>query len=88
MKKRLENFVSIFLVLIMVISIFPISTYASDVDNTKLNKERIDNAISEQDDVNSDTIIAEIKEERTENSKMFLMADGTYCEIISSKQLH
>ena len=86
MKKFVTKFISVFLTALMAITVLPMSVYAND--QSKFNEETINNIISEQNDDNSNNIASEIIDSRTENSKTYLMDDGTYCDVISSKQIH
>ncbi len=86
MKKYVTKFISVFLTILMAITVLPMSVHAND--QSKFNEETINNIISEQNADNSNNIASEIIDSRTENSKTYLMDDGTYCDVISAKQIH
>lgn len=86
MKKIVTKFISVFLTVLMAITVLPMSVYAND--QSKFDEETINNIISEQNADNSNNIASEIIDSRTENSKTYLMDDGTYCDVISAKQIH
>lgn len=84
MTKSLKRFLSVFLAVFMIISNIPASVYANEV----IDEEVINKILSAQNENTSDIIVAEIRENRTENSKTYLMEDGTYCDIISANRIH
>lgn len=86
MKKFVTKFTSVFLTVLMTITVWPMSVYANN--QSRFNEETINNIISEQNADNSNNIASEIIDSRTENSKTYLMDDGTYCDVISAKQIH
>lgn len=88
MSKSFKKFLSALLTILMIIACIPTNVYANEIKKNKIDEEAINNIISAQNDENSDNIVAEITENRTENSKTYLMDDGTYCDVISAKQIH
>lgn len=82
--KKFKRFLSVFLAVFMIISSIPASVYANEI----IDEEVINKIIIETNDATSDSIVAEIRENRTENSKTYLMEDGTYCDIISANKIH
>lgn len=87
MLKSFKKFLSVFLTILIIIAGIPTSVYANKVNN-KLDEEAINNIVSAQSNENSDKIAAEIRENRTENSKTYLMDDGTYCDVVSAVPIH
>lgn len=87
MSNSFKKYFSAILSIIMIIAGIPTNVYANEINNN-IDEEAINNIIAEQGNENSNNIAAEIIENRTENSKTYLMDDGTYCDVISAKQIH
>lgn len=73
---------AVFLVIVIVIAIFPMSVFATEYQNHKT-------LTTVDTETDADLIIKEeVVEERTANSKTFLLEDGTYCELTSTNAIH
>lgn len=73
---------AVFLVIVIVIGIFPMSVFATEYQNHKT-------LTTVDTETDADLIIKEeVVEERTANSKTFLLEDGTYCDLIFSNPIH
>lgn len=85
MSKKFKSFISVFLALLMIIQIMPMSAFAKDV----IQKQAIESTETPIDSDNSDIIIeTEIESMRTENSKTFLTDDNGYYQVTSALPLH
>ena len=84
MKKRkwYTKFLAIFLVVITVIGILPMQTFATEYQNYKTL------TTVDSDDDSELIIKEEIVEERTLNSKTYLLEDGTYCSLTATNPIH
>lgn len=84
MKKRkwYTKFLAVFLVAITVIGILPMQTFATEYQNYKTL------TTVDSDDDSELIIKEEIVEERTSNSKTYLLEDGTYCDLTTSAPIH
>mgnify|MGYP007106077790 CR=1 FL=1 len=84
MKKRkwYTKFLAVFLVAITVIGILPMQTFATEYQNYKTL------TTVDSDDDSELIIKEELVEERTSNSKTYLLEDGTYCDLIFSNSIH
>lgn len=73
---------AVFLVIVIVIGIFPMSVFATEYQNHKT-------LTTVDTETDADLIIKEeVVEERTANSKTYLLEDGTYCELTSTNAIH
>lgn len=71
-----------FLIIVIVIGIFPMSVFATEYQNHKT-------LTTVDTETDADLIIKEeVVEERTANSKTYLLEDGTYCELTSTNAIH
>lgn len=85
MSKKFKSFISVFLALLMIIQIMPMSAFAKDV----IQKQAIESTETPIDSDNSDIVIeTEIESMRTENSKTFLTDDNGYYQVTSALPLH
>lgn len=79
--KPLIKFISAFLVFIMIMQILPLSVFAND----KANTDALEKSVPE-------TVVADISceiiEDRSENSKTYLLEDGTYASIVTTTPIH
>lgn len=84
MKKRkwYTKFLAVFLVAITVIGILPMQTFATEYQNYKTL------TTVDSDDDSELIIKEEIVEERTANSKTYLLEDGTYCSLTTTNPIH
>ena len=84
MKKRkwYTKFLAVFLVAITVIGILPMQTFATEYQNYKTL------TTVDSDDDSELIIKEEIVEERTSNSKTYLLEDGTYCSLTTTNPIH
>lgn len=84
MKKRkwYTKFLAVFLVAITVIGILPMQTFATEYQNYKTL------TTVDSDDDSELIIKEEIVEERTANSKTYLLEDGTYCSLTATNPIH
>lgn len=84
MKKRkwYTKFLAVFLVAITVIGILPMQTFATEYQNYKTL------TTVDSDDDSELIIKEEIVEERTLNSKTYLLEDGTYCSLTATNPIH
>lgn len=84
MKKRkwYTKFLAVFLVAITVIGILPMQTFATEYQNYKTL------TTVDSDDDSELIIKEEIVEERTVNSKTYLLEDGTYCSLTATNPIH
>ncbi len=84
MKKRkwCTKFLAVFLVAITVIGILPMQTFATEYQNNKTL------TTVDSDDDSELIIKEEIVEERTSNSKTYLLEDGTYCSLTTTNPIH
>lgn len=84
MKKRkwCTKFLAVFLVAITVIGILPMQTFATEYQNYKTL------TTVDSDDDSELIIKEEIVEERTSNSKTYLLEDGTYYDVYSAAPIH
>lgn len=81
MSKKFKSFISVFLALLMIIQIMPMSAFAKDV----IQKQAIESTETPIDSDNSDIVIeTEIESMRTENSKTFLTDDNGYYQVTSA----
>lgn len=73
---------AVFLVIVIVIGIFPMSVFATEYQNHKT-------LTTVDTETDADLIIKEeVVEERTANSKTYLLEDGTYCDLTTSAPIH
>lgn len=85
MSKKFKSFISVFLALLMIIQIMPMSAFAKDV----IQKQAIESTETPIDSDNNDIVIeTEIESMRTENSKTFLTDDNGYYQVTSALPLH
>jgi len=84
MNKTFKRFLSVFLSILMMVQIVPMSAFAKDI----VQKQIIES--TEPQGSNNDDIIieTEIKSMRTENSKTFLTDDNGYYQVTSALPLH
>lgn len=84
MKKRkwYTKFLAVFLVAITVIGILPMQTFATEYQNYKTL------TTVDSDDDSELIIKEELVEERTSNSKTYLLEDGTYCSLTATNPIH
>ena len=71
-----------FLSALMLISVVPMTAFATDFKN----HQTLNNIETVPEE--NFTIEKEIIEKRTENSKTYLLEDGTYCELVSAEPIH
>lgn len=85
MNKKFKSFISIFLSILMILQVMPMSAFAKDV----VQKQVIE-ATKPQTEDNEENIAinTEIESMRTENSKTFLTEDNGYYQITSALPLH
>ena len=84
MRIKLKGFISLFLSVLMVIQVMPMSAFAKDV----AQKQAIE-ATAPQSSDNDDIIVEmEVESMRTENSKTFLTSDNGYYQVTSALPLH
>ena len=80
--KSCSKFLAVLLTVLIIVSILPMQTFATEYKDYK-TLTTID---SESDE---DLIIQnEVIEERTSNSKTYLLEDGTYCSLTTSEPIH
>lgn len=80
--KRCSKFLAMLLTVLTIISILPMQTFALEYRNYK-TLTTID-AVEDEDL----TIKEEVVEERTANSKTYLLEDGTYCSLTTTDPIH
>lgn len=76
LKKTSSKTLAVLLSFLIIVSIIPIQTLATETLNNEASSEVA------TDTYKNARIIKEIVEERSENSKTFLMTDGTYYTYI------
>ncbi len=85
MNKKLKSFISIFLSILMILQVMPMSAFAKDV----VQKQVIEATKPQTEDNDENIAInTEIESMRTENSKTFLTEDNGYYQITSALPLH
>lgn len=82
LKKTSSKTLAVLLSFLIIVSIIPIQTLATETLNNEASSEVA------TDTYKNARIIKEIVEERSENSKTFLMTDGTYYTYISPISIH
>lgn len=80
--KRCSKFLAVILTVLTIVSILPMQTFATEYQNYQ-TLTTID--IPEDEEL---IIKEEVVSERQENSKTFLLEDGTYCDLIFSNPIH
>lgn len=80
--KRCSKFLAVILTVLTIVSILPMQTFATEYQNYKELTDFV--TISEEPLVIKEEVISE----RQENSKTFLLEDGTYCDLIFSNPIH
>lgn len=80
--KRCSKFLAMLLTVLTIISVLPMQTFATEYNNYK-TLTTIDYAET------SDPLIKEeVIEERSANSKTYLLEDGTYCNLTTTDPIH
>lgn len=80
--KRCSKFLAVLLIVLTVVSILPMQTFATEYQNYK-TLTTIDNETNEELFIKE-----EVVEERTANSKTYLLEDGTYCSLTTTAPVH
>lgn len=86
MKTSLKKCLCVFLSILIVVQVFPMSAWAKEITQ----KQAMENINTTSVDTNSDEIVIEeeIQSLRTENSKTFLTDNNGYYQITSSTPIH
>lgn len=80
--KRCSKFLAVLLTVLTIVSILPMQTFATEYQN----HQTLTTIDTETD---AELIIKEeVVEERTANSKTYLLEDGTYCDVSSTTPIH
>ncbi len=79
MKKLSSKILSVILVVLLLIQILPMSTFAQELSEAK---------VSSEETVEEATVVGEIEELRTESTKHFKMSDGTYIAATYPEPVH
>ncbi len=79
MKKLSSKILSVVLVVLLLIQILPMSTFAQEFSATEVNSEEA---------IEDATVVGEIEELRTESTKHFRMSDGTYIAATYPEPVH
>ncbi len=91
MKKKFNKILSVFLAMLIVIGILPLSTMAksyTDYINEQLALEELLNHPVENTEDSTATIIGEVEEKRDEYTKVYKKDDGSYTAVMSVEPLH
>lgn len=80
--KKCSKLLAVLLSVLTIMSVLPMQTFAVEMENY--------NSLGEVEEKSKDELIIEeeIIDKRTENSKTYLMEDGTYCDIVFSNPIH
>lgn len=80
--KKCSKFLAVLLTVLTIVSILPMQTFATEYQN----HQTLTTIDTESD---ADLIIQnEVIEERTANSKTYLLEDGTYCSLTATNPIH
>lgn len=80
--KRCSKFLAVILTVLTIVSILPMQTFATEYQNYK-TLTTID--VPENEEL---IIKEEVVDERTVNSKTYLLEDGTYCSLTTTNPIH
>ncbi len=80
--KRCSKFLAALLTVLIIVSILPMQTFATEYQNYKELTKFVE--VSEEPLI----IKEEVVSKREKNSKTFLLEDGTYCDLIFSSPIH
>jgi len=90
--KIIKKYLSVFLVVLMLISVFSVSTpvFAAEVNEQNTQKEYEDKLLGETVETDSlpTGVIGEVYEKRDEFSKTYKLVDGSFTTVISQMPLH
>lgn len=80
--KKCSKFLAVLLTVLTIVSILPMQTFATEYQNHQ-TLTTIDTEANEELPIKE-----EVVEERTANSKTYLLEDGTYCSLTTTAPIH